>query len=328
MFLRSTYLPLAILLFCIGTIAPAYGQTVPDRAKERAARRAENRANNKLDRSVDKAVDDAFNAVGSLFKKKRKGRPQRTQPVDTTRADAVTTDEAAAGAFLNGLLGGGGGAYEPFTNEVTFSAVMKMTTTKKNGKQEEMQIHLGMLPDKIAQRITSPNGKGDMWSIFNTQTGKVTVITEEKGRKTAMRMRTPNLSGLLERTNTDPDDYMAGITIEATGETKTIDGYPAERYVFTDRAAGTDGETWLTKAIDIDMADMARAMTSFIGGGKGSTDGQGQSYGNYGFPLVTKSTDKKGVRYEQHYTDIKVGAEVDRSLFDIGDTPVTEIPGM
>ncbi|OAV43087.1 hypothetical protein [Lewinella sp. 4G2] len=346
MLLRISSLLLALFLCtCVSA------QNLPDKAKNRAADRAERKANNKVDQKVDQAVDETFKAIEGLFKKKKKknknGEPaanqtatQRTgtapqkgdadyeQTVDDgglvpNDGNEYADDEEVGNALSN--LFGGGGDFEPYTNDVAFSMDMHVKSIKRNGKTEESTISMAVGRTQVAQKVNfeDKGEKGNSWSIFDTQTGKVTLITTSKGETTGMRMKSPNLRNLIK-----PDaaqDYLDGITYENTGETRIIEGYNTTKYVMTDTREGTVTESWITTDIEIDPTAMASAMSAFIGG---QTLTPGENAPVEGFPIFTTSTDKKGNRYEMTYKNVKVGeGNINTQLFDTGNIQIQDIPG-
>ncbi|NJC27269.1 hypothetical protein [Neolewinella antarctica] len=323
---------LSLLLLCTSVSA----QNVPQKAKTRATERAERKANNRVDQKVDKAVDDAFNAVGNLFKKrnKKKNRQDSTgnngstvqtgnEESGTAPTSGAQTDDDRAANILGSLFGGNKD-FEPFTNEATFSADMNVISTKRNGKQEVMNMRLAVAPTQIGQQVNIVK-KGETTttlSIFDTQTGTTTLVTEADGERTAMRMRTPNLSGLMEEMDTE--NYMEGITIEETSETKVIDGYNTRKYLSTNENDGSVTTSWITTEIPLRHEALAQSMAAFTGAKISAPDGAPE----IGFPLRSTSITKKGERIEMTYKNVKVGeAAMDTSILNLDGVEIMEIPG-
>ena len=322
--------PALLLLTFLCTCVSA--QSVPKKAKKRAKDRTERRAENEMNNEIDKAVDDAFNAVGNLFKKKKKQRDTTTTKPGKQRTDSGETagEDNGMGA-LGKLFGGGDDDFEPFTNDANFSLVMDMTTTKKNGKQENFLMTLALAPTQIGQKIVQTHKGKEMVSqaIFDTQDGKTTIITDTDDGRMGIRTKTPNLSAIIN--NETVEDYTADINVTDTGETKTIDGYHCRKYTMTD-GDGNRSESWITTEIDIDNDDLYTGMLALAGGGRGRTNTpQLPTAGGTpmeGFPIMTTTVSPKGEKYEMHYRDIKVGqAQMDKSVFDLNGVEIMEMPG-
>lgn len=325
---RTLFLLLSLIL---STCASA--QTVPDRAKERAKNRAENKANNKLDQKVDKAVDDTFSAIEGLFKKRKKKNKkdgEATQGTTTDRNQSATeTDEDQISRALGGLFGGGDSNFEPYTNPTSFSLEMHISTTKRNGKQEAIQMTIVVAPTLVGQKFeATEKGKTTTTrTIFDTQDGKTTMVsTDGKGEASAVRLRTPNFSKAI--TGADPEGYMENISFEETGVTKVIEGYNCSQILVTDTKEGTTSESWVTDETGIKNEELYNAMLSFAGGGKQNFPTAPPGLEN-SFPIMTTTTTKKGEVMVMTYKNIKTGeANIDKSVLDLSGIEVTEVPGL
>lgn len=338
---RSTLILLLSLLFCTGfdyggfTSTGLSAQSTSERAKKRAAKRAENKANNKLDQKVDQAVDDTFNALEGLFKKKnKKNKEQSTDDSPARDGEPApnggdpSADEEEAGQALSNLFGGGGD-FEPFTNETSFSMDMEIVSTKRNGKEEEMIMKMAITRTQIGQEsiVADKGRKADARSIFDTQTGKIIMITQDgNGESTAMRMKAPNLKKMSERFNATPEDYLKGISYEETGETKVIDGYNTRKFVVTNANDGSTTESWVTTETGIKTQDLYKAMMSVLGGGGEMSSSSRPPID--GIAIHSISTTKKGERVEMRYKNIKVGeTQMDKSILDVSGLEIMDIPG-
>ena len=278
-----------------------------------------------MNNEIDKAVDDAFNAVGSLFKKKKKKNKRDTtangadtkQENDAAKDSQEDADDERANDFLNGLLGGNKD-FEPFVNETNFSLTMDLTTTNKRGKTTQMLMRMALAPTKTGQKIVQTHKGKEVvtHSIFDTQEGTTTIITETEDGPTAIRTRTPNLSAFMDET--DVQDYVNDIKVTDTGITKTIDGYACRKYTYVD-GDGNQSETWLTREINLGHEQLYKAMTAMIGGGGGGT--QMPNTGELpmeGFPIHSVTVTPKGETHEVHYRDVKIGVgEMDRGAVEI-----------
>ncbi len=310
--LRSIITLIALLL-CVSLSAQ-----VTERAKERAKNRAENRANSKVDQKIDGAVDDAFNAVGNLFKKKNKKKKKGNT------ADAPAADDQPATPRSGGLFGGG--KWEPFTNPVSFSLRMEMSEEKRNGKVENMNMDMAATTDQFAFRMEDEEAKEVNRMILSTQDGYTTIVsTDKKGEQTAMRMRLPNLKQVTAEA---VEETVENISIEATDEYQTIEGFNCRKFVITDEANGVTTESWVTKETGLNVQDVYLGMMNAFGaqqqqqkGGPGAA-----MAGQYeGFPILSISNDGKST-YTVRYKDIKAGeANMDKSILDLTGITVQSI---
>ena len=332
---KSTMLSRTLtLLFTLLLCTCVHAQNVPDKAKKRAKDRTERKAEDNMNQKIDKAVDDAFDAVGSLFKRKSKKKKDKTEDrVDDgglapNDGEEYADDDEATRALSN--LFGGGGDFEPFTNEHSFSLVMDMTTTNRRGKSEDVTMHIAVAPTQIGQRIvTTDKGKPtEVRSIFDTQTGKTTLVTEQDGQLSGVRMRMPNLSGLMEEMDTELEDQMSNLQIQRTGETKVIDGYTTHQFIVRDDKEGYTTESWVTFDLGLDAEALYRGMTAALGMGKGFTMPSASQGLENGVAIMSTYTDDKGKTGTMHYREIKVGAAaMDASVLDLEGVTVQEVPG-
>ena len=313
---------LSRILFCC--LALLLCASLPaQKTKDRVKNRAERRTNSNVDRKVDRAVDDAFNAVGNLFKKKKKTKnttgaadePAGNQPRSgTARTDDDGNDNDAAAAMMGSLFGGGN--FEPYTNEKSFSVVLHTTETKKNGKQQRQTMHVATLPTQVALRMNDDD-EGDARTLFDTQTGKTTMITTNKQGKTeATRMRMPNLGGAAM--DDALEEAEQNFTFETTSETRTIDGYHCRKIIARDNKTGNVTEGWVTEEIDLDYVDIFGGIaTMFAGGNAKQLREKMPAPPVNGLMLEGTTTEPNGKRVTMRLTDIRLGeGNVDRTLFD------------
>lgn len=306
-----TILSIWVLLLACGSLV---AQSPTERAKRRAERRAESKVNSKVDRSVDKAVDDVF---GSIFGKKKKKKTEDSENTEATDQG----DEAAETAMLQnmGLLGGN---WEPYTNPATFSLDMEMKQTDKRGRTEESTIRMAVTENNFATHLTDPDKGTEMRMILDTQTGKVIMITTEhpntdKEKTQAMRMRMPGLSKAIEEAVVNQD-----ITVNKTGERKTIDGYDCEKIIITDNETGDVTTSWVTKDIEFKVEDIAATFGGMVKGKNPAMEALGNEYP--GFPIQTTHTDGEETLF-MHFRNIKTGDATDQGLLDTGDIPIQDI---
>ncbi|MEO0731700.1 MAG: DUF4412 domain-containing protein [Bacteroidota bacterium] len=305
------------LLLCVSLSAQA-----TERAKNRAKNRAENRANQKVDQKVDQAVDDAFNAIGGLFKKKKKKKTDGAADAPTVEAE-----NAEQGAALDNMFGRNAGPWEAYTNPVTFSLTMEMTEIKGNGKEDKMSMDLAVNDTQVAIRLKDAEVKEQTRMILSTQDGKTTMIsTDKKGKKTGVRMRMPGTRYVAEET---VKEIQANYTVQKTGERKTIEGYNCEKYIVTDKENGGVTESWVTKDLELSAQEIYGSILNGFSGGKAMKGAQNPA-GNMaglaeGFPILATST-QNGKTYISRYTNIRVGAaNYDRSLMNTDGIEVQSI---
>lgn len=303
---------LLLTLLLTATLAlPAQGTV--ERAKERSEKKASKRVDNKLDREVDKAL----NAIEGLFKKKKKQDPQSQQPEE---ADDTAANDDAATAFMN-MLSGNNEEFEPFENEQPFSLVMTVDEEKR-GKTETGTIHLGATRTKIAM-ITTDDGQRSQ-VVFDTQDGMTTtVVTDKKGETKGFRMRMPNLGGMIESASKEVGDMME---VERTGERKTIDGYDCELVIVTNTKDNSVTRSWITRDLDISSQEVFGSVARMMGGKGAAAPGIPPGFEDLvdGFPIMSTSVEGNKT-YTMHMSDIRIGNNVDQSLFDTGNVPIEEL---
>ena len=326
------FLSVLALLLCVSL----HAQTTTDRVSNRAKNRAKNKTNQRIDQKVDKAVDDAFNSVGNLFKKKKK-KNQNGDANGTANGnagarvddgglapndgDAYQDDDEAMSALGN--MFGGNKDFEPFTNETSFSMTMVMVQTKKNGKQEQSTIDITVVPTQIGTHISAQDGKEktNVQTIFDTQTGKTTLIsTDKQGNRSGTRMRMPqfNVDVSAEAQN-ELDNY----DIVNTGQTSTVNGYNCTKWTATDRRNGQVTESWVTQDIDLDAMAIYSSMARMTGG-KAINFSQNAPY--EGVAVRSVMTEKNGTKVTIDYNDIRVGeANVNRAPLDTRGAQIQDL---
>ena len=302
-----------LLTFLLTATLALPAQGTVERAKERSEKKANKRVDNKIDQEVDKAL----NAIEGLFKKKKKGDAESSEP-DTT-GDEASGDEAAT-AFMN-MLSGNDEDFEPFENEQPFSVVMTVDEEKR-GKTETSTIHLGATRTKIAMVTTDEGQRTQV--VFDTQDGKTTtVITDKKGETKGFRMRMPNLGGMMEAASKEVGDIME---VERTNERKTIDGYDCELVLVTNTKENTVTRSWITRDLDISSQEVFGSVARMMGGKGGTAPGIPPGFEDLvdGFPIMSTSVDGNKT-YTMNMSDIRTGNNVDQSLFDTDNVPIEEL---
>ncbi|WP_116107038.1 DUF4412 domain-containing protein [Lewinella sp. IMCC34191] len=305
---------LILLLACVSFTAEAQGTV------ERAKKRTEKKASNRVDQKIDNEVDKAFNAIEGLFKKKNKA----AEPAEDS-TEAMDPEEERAANAVAGIFTGGNEDFEPFQNDELFTLLMVVTEVKRN-KDSEARIRLGASTDKIAMATEDP-GQGSSHMIFDTQDGKTTMITTDKrGKKSGYRMRMPNLGRFMDKAQEDMTDRLE---IERTGERRTIDGYDCELIIVEDTKENTTTRSWITMDIPVSSREVFGTISRMMGG-KG-TAGQagmpippGMADLIDGFPIESSTVDGNKT-FTMHITEIRTGANIDRSLFEAGDVEIQEM---
>lgn len=307
----KTFLSIFILLISSLSVT---AQNLPDRAERRARNRAENRANNRIDRSVDGAVDGAIDAVGGLFKRKKKKRDNEEDQAD----GAAVTEEGNGGFQMPGIMTGG--PWEPYTNPKAYSLTMESTEVNRRGREETMTMKMSI--DTEAFGIHIMDGDEESRMILDTQTGKITMVTNEDGEQQAVRMRMPTIQ-TPEEVEETIEETMENMTIERTGETRVIDGYNCEKVIYTNTKEETVTEAWVTDEIELTAMDLAGPfMQMFQGKGAGSS---ALSQPFQEFPIESTTTDKRDKVTTMKVRDVKVGADADHSLLDVSGIPVQDM---
>ncbi len=322
--LLSTSLSLVFCLFFVGALA---AQNPTDRVKRRAENRAEQNVNNRVDRTVDKAVDDV---IGSLFGKKKSKPAQENDQATPSQGEGSNEDDAASQAAAYEMLSNmmGGGKWEPYTNPRSLSFSNEITTTKANGKTEIMMMDLAVTETKVGMRLYDETDGERTRMILDTQDGKTTMIsTDKKGKTEGVRMRMPNMKAMVQDQVEDTiEEATAHIQINRTGERKTIDGYNCEKYIVTDTEENTTTTAWITKDLNLSMAELMGAMLGFTGGGQIKIPDM-PKHGNMmdGVMIQATQVDSKGEKTDIHYRNIKLDGQTDKSILDVSGIPIQEV---
>ncbi len=275
--------------------------------ESRVERRAKSRANQNVDRKVDDAVDDAFNEIGNLFKKKKKPAETGATPTEET-----TSEEPAAAT--TGSLPGNGEPWESVQNTSPVSMAMDITTTKKNGKTEEMQMKMVFDEWQIGMAVTVDKSKSRM--IFDTKNGTMTTITDDGESQQGFKMK---MNKLNETMLPDASEY----TVTKTGKKRTIDGYATEEYVIESKDGTTNA--WITHDIDIDFSGLMGMLSNQMGAKKMASTRLYFGEEN-GFPIEATTVTENGKEtILMHYHDIKIGAAIDRSTLDITGVKIMSV---
>lgn len=302
-------------MLTIGVVA----QKPVKRVKDRATKRTEAKASDRIDQKIDQGVDKVFNGIEGLFSKKKNknSAEEGTEDTDTLASAEPGNGEEGAGAM--GKLFGldNNEPFEAYQNPVTFSLVMQVSETKKNGKVNESNISFAAIPNRFAM-VVSDDGEQSSRMILNTEDGKTTVIsTGKNGERSGVRMRMPNFGKRVADAVAEMPDY---ITVTETGERKAIDGYHCEKYIVTDSKHNTTTVSWITRDLDLTPADVFSGMAG-MGGAKSIQIPESPIEG---FPIFSTTEDGKTTT-TMHFADIKFDGDVDRALFDVEGITIQEV---
>jgi hypothetical protein len=310
-----------------------FAQTTVERAETRAKTRAEWKANSKIDQKVDRAVDDAFNAVGNLFKKKKKkdtgasDAPAPTsQPANTSTPGSTTSPEDKGTGGAGNMMESSSDPWRPYTNPVSFSLTMDVTEVKKNGKENKSTIKMAVVSDQFGMHMFSDKvTDASSRMILNTQDGKTTMVTTtKKGETSAFRMRMPGMGKILDKTTAEIED--GRFTFEATGEHKEVDGYNCEKIIVKDTKEGTTTVSWVTQDLNFEAQEIYKSFAGMAGASRGGGPNAASLAGGYkGFPIESTTTDGDKT-FRMHFKDIKIGEDkMDKSLLDLTGIKVMDM---
>jgi hypothetical protein len=231
-----------------------------------------------------------------------------------------TTAQVDVNQLMQQHMGGGAKIEDdnsPFVpNEFVGSFRMEMhmfdgATEKKNSPTN---MRYWSTEDKTLNKMEMPEEKGRDMRIMTDLKGKwqYTLMTDEKGKKTAMKSKKKKVTMAEEKATKEPE-------ITVTNETKTIEGHVCTKTIVKTEDGTWTG--WVAKDIKAPFGDMARSV------GHRGDDKMMKSYnGMPGFPLEFEWVDAKGTdRMVCYMKDLKVGP-VDESVFSLDGYEVMEMP--
>lgn len=315
---NKTFIP-CLLMFALLASNFLYAQNDP---ADRAGNRAKWKVNRKVDNKVDKTVDDAFDAVGSLFKKKNKESQEEDESVVVESAEegVIVSDESSE---VSVSFEEEDESAEVFTSDFVGSFTMEVTTTKngKSDKSETMKMDYYLDHSRFAFR-TGGNGKGGDNSllIYDMANRTMTTVTDDGKRKQAVIMPL-----LKIKTKVKSEEVMGdNLTFTRTSETKEIEGYPCVKYLLeSDEYTGT---VWMTEAFTIDLSVMTQMVK--VEGASGNSLNWKDLYGVEGTSLESHITNKKkNETYDAYYTNLRIGS-IDAAVFDLSGYEVTDMSSM
>jgi outer membrane lipoprotein-sorting protein len=287
--------------------------SAPGTAQERAKRRAENKANQRVDQKVDDAVNKAADAIEGLFKKKNSDNTENPPAEGEEAAPQGDSTEVREGGIFGSM--GFGEEFEPYENPVQMSMSMAMITTDKRGKVQEMTMHYTF--DTWATGMEMIAEEGQTKILLDNQKGKMTVVTSDDGKTQAIRMRQPR----VDYAEFMPDE--SEFTITDLGNTKVINGYNCREYLIEHEDGTTNA--WLTNDIDADYEGVLRAMAMQTRQKKGKNGNQ-PIIPFKGFPIQTTTVSEDGKEtVETTYSNLRFGADIDKSVFDLEGVEIMDI---
>lgn len=188
------------------------------------------------------------------------------------------------------------------------SITMEVQQEKKGKRIEKNDVTTTMMGDGQRGAVITemPDGTGVTMVVDPQARHTTTVMTDKNGERSAVRM--PNIK--LPK-GSQPDMVFDG-EFEATGETKTILGYEAEKYLVTQE--GNTSEMWIANVPGYDYNLIAEGL------GHGDAGAGAPDIGGVEYPVALEShtTSKNGKEATHLYVrDIAVGADVDMSLMEV-----------
>ena len=152
--------------------------------------------------------------------------------------------------------------------------------------------------------------------IYDIEDKTMTTLIDQNGERTGMKMKMPSFK--LDSKELDGFDA----TIEATNETRTIDGYDCKKYLI--ESSDYKGHAWITEEVDLDF----EKIFSFLNIKKDSKSKMPKFGDIDGFAMETYSKHKsKDEEYEMKVIDLKVG-EVDEAIFDTSEYTITDMSSL
>lgn len=281
-------------------------------AQDRVKNRAENKANQRVDQKVDQTVDKAADAIEGLFRRKKQDEPK----TPTEEGEEVEDGTAASNNNGGGFSGiNFGGEFEPYENPVKMNLSMDMVSTDKRGKVQNLTMHYTF--DTWATGMEMITEDGTTRILMDNQEGKMTVITEDDGKTSGIRMRQPK----VEYGDFVPEE--SEFTITDLGNTKVINGYNCREYLIEHEDGTTNA--WLTTELDIDRDAIIRAMSAQMRQKK-NNNFSANAFAVEGFPIESTSVTKDGKETtKMTYYNLKFGGDTNMDVFDIRGIEIMSI---
>lgn len=202
-------------------------------------------------------------------------------------------------------------------SDFTGSFTMEITELKngKPGKEGPVRISYYVKGDEVAIQPEN-TGNGNTIMIFNVKDKTMTTLIEQKGEKTGVKMKMPDV--MLNSVSDNDSDY----SITKTDESKEIDGYNCRKYLIDSK--DNTGFAWVTEDVDLDF----EKMFTFLQGDK-QKGSQMQEFSEMeGVPLemYTKSKNKNE-EFTMKMLNLKTG-EVDAAIFNTAGYEIMDMQNM
>ncbi len=205
--------------------------------------------------------------------------------------------------------------YVPNAFTGSFTMEIHSYTDGVEDKQSPMNMHMASNEAMTMVRMENAAMKQDMRMLTDFKDKyQYMLMTDEKGNKTAMKMK-------KMKVNVDEAAIDKAPDLKVTGETKTIEGHLCEQVIATTE----DGTwtAWVAKDIEAPYTDMMRHVSSPEG-----TNWNKKLAGMKGFPLEYEWVDaKEPKRMTSRIKDLKMGS-VDAANFSLDGYQVMELPMM
>jgi hypothetical protein len=315
-------LPGAAILLTLIFVAPSLsGQDV----KERTVNNAENKANNRIDTRVDEGLDKSIEAIEGLFKRKNKKKKddpaleeQATEKSNNSSSSSKESSSNGSGSSSGYNGGAMSGLMTPavIASEYSFDLVfdVQVSTTKKNGKVQEMTNQMMFSPGVYAMNPDMEKGDQEAKVIFDMKNESMVMLETKKGKRSGMAMNMnrqfwSKFSDTMQQGMADPN---AGVT--KTGRTKTILGKLCSEYTFKNE--DMEGSAWVA---DFDGYN-AFELAEFI-----NVDVQETSMTKNGFAMESNTKHfKSGETTSWKVTKVNENANLN---FDMSDWQVKDVMG-
>jgi hypothetical protein len=290
-------------------------------------RALENAINRNIEKKIDQAVDESFEK--ETQKQKNKAQKDSTNvntdengniiiETDDSKVEIsgdkdkvkITTDESDVTIEQTNELPTN---VKPSDFIGSFDAEM---SRYKNNQLKDKPTNISYFIDtyKLAVEIQPDEKKDAFVSIFDRQKGTMTMLQEEKGKKTAMVMKMPKIT-VKNKNNETPED----VKFTKTGRTKIIDGHTCYEYIGETEKQKTT--FWAAPDLKYNLAESMLIMQS-----QNKQQNETPNFGQVdGMPLevVIEQLDKKE-RIEIKYKNLKIGS-VNKAKFSTDGYEITDM---
>lgn len=194
----------------------------------------------------------------------------------------------------------------------SFRMEMHMFDGATEQKNSPTNMRYWSAEDKTMNKMEMAEEKGRDMRMMTDLKGKwqYTLMTDEKGKKTAMKSKKKMVTMGEEGKGKDAE-------VTETAEAKTIEGHTCTKTIVKSEDGTWTG--WVAKDLKAPFADMARSV------GHRGEDKMMKSYKGMGFPLEFEWVGTKGDHMVCYVKDLNVGP-VDAGVFSLDGYEVTEMP--